>query len=359
MKLMFPAIAALAVLEAQTVNYPTSIDTDATLFITADNVISKLNQAVQTTDNVIFVASGTGFAANQIVTICDSTVVITSTVNRCSGWEHMLVTAITGQALTVTRGVAGTTAKTHANGLAVSVFIDAVHQQSLKAAILAIENALGSAATAGQLTVKSPGAGGAVQFQFQDSGLTLGRRIDTAQPITVGQIALGVQEDFNGTAGTPTAIQSILRLTNITSSQGTPAIAGNAQQLGGAATEAIGLHGQCDVMWSVPTGTQPTCVAVNAEGSYSFATTAPIGLIGYESNMNTGTVAGATPTVLGMEIQMNNGANSSTNSKGIHMHANGGTFPIGLNIQDAGGNFTNPIVVNSTLNPVTAIALQS
>jgi hypothetical protein len=147
-------------LSAQTTNYPGSLDTDSTLFITADNVQTTISLAMAPTDNVAIVASGTGFAVNMIVTICDSTTQVATGVTKCTAWEHMLVTAVNGQALTVTRGVAGTSARSHAVGAVMSVLIDAAHQQSLKAATLALETALGTHLSNIALNVKTFGAVG-------------------------------------------------------------------------------------------------------------------------------------------------------------------------------------------------------
>lgn len=132
--IVFAALAG-----AQTSNYPGSIDTDTTLFVTSDNVQSTLSQAMATGDNVAFVASGTGFQPNMLITICEVTV----TGGKCTSWEHMLITAVNGQALTVMRGQAGTSAQTHAVGRFVSALIDSAHQSSLKSAAIGIETTLG------------------------------------------------------------------------------------------------------------------------------------------------------------------------------------------------------------------------
>jgi hypothetical protein len=120
-------------------NYPGAMDSDSTLYVSADNVMSVLQQAVATGDNVIFVASGAGFQPNMLVTINDASVQIATGVSQVTQWEHMLITSVTGQALTVTRGMAGTAARAHASGAVVYAFIDAAHQQALKSAVLQLE----------------------------------------------------------------------------------------------------------------------------------------------------------------------------------------------------------------------------
>jgi hypothetical protein len=125
---------------AQTSNFPAALDNDASLFVTADNTQSTLSTAVVAGDVTWTVGSATGFAVNQIVTICDT---ITST-GKCTAFEHAKITAVNGNALTVTRGVGGTTARAHAAGKLVSVLWDKTHHDVLKSAIVNIETALGA-----------------------------------------------------------------------------------------------------------------------------------------------------------------------------------------------------------------------
>ena len=138
MKLIRLIVLALP-LFAQTTRYPGAIDSDGSLFVVSDNVQTSLNVAMQTTDTTAVVASSTGFVPNMIATICDTS---TST-GKCTAWEHMLVTAVAGNVLTLTRGFAGTSPRAHAAGLNVNILIDSVHQGVLKSSVIAIENALG------------------------------------------------------------------------------------------------------------------------------------------------------------------------------------------------------------------------
>jgi hypothetical protein len=125
---------------AQTSNYPNALDTDASLFVTADNVQSTLSAAMTTSDATATISSSTGFAANMIATICD----VVTTTGKCTTFEHMKIVAVNGNALTLTRGFAGTSARAHSAGRLVSVLIDAAHQQALKSAVIAIQTALGT-----------------------------------------------------------------------------------------------------------------------------------------------------------------------------------------------------------------------
>lgn len=165
----------------QTTTFPNAIDTNASLFVTADNVQSTLSTAVVAGDTSLTVASGTGFAANQIATICD---VITST-GKCTTYEHMLVTGAVGNVLTVTRGFAGTSARAHSAGKLVSVLIDAAHQKVLKDAVIALETVVGvnGANMGGTATVTS-----AFNFAAQSPGGTLsaGNNAITMTPVPAG-----------------------------------------------------------------------------------------------------------------------------------------------------------------------------
>jgi hypothetical protein len=138
MKLVGLILVAGAAL-AQTTRYPGALDTDSSLFVVSDNVQTTLNAAMSTSDTAAVLASATGFVPNMIATICDTT----TNTGKCTAWEHMLVTAVSGNVLTVTRGFAGTSARTHSSGRLVSVLIDSAHQKVLKDSVIAIENALG------------------------------------------------------------------------------------------------------------------------------------------------------------------------------------------------------------------------
>jgi hypothetical protein len=128
-----------------------TIFSDSSLFVVNDNVQSTLTAAMGTSDTAVVVASAAGFAPNMVATICDQT---TST-GKCTAWEHMLVTAVSGNVLTVTRAFAGTSARTHTSGRLVSVSIDSVHQKVLKDAVIALQST-----TAPVYNVKGYGAQG-------------------------------------------------------------------------------------------------------------------------------------------------------------------------------------------------------
>jgi hypothetical protein len=132
------ALILVGVACAQTTRYPGAIDNDSSLYVVADNVQTTLSAAMTTTATAALVASSAGFAPNMIATVCDSN----DSTGKCVAWEHMLVTAVGLNNLTVTRAFGGTIARAHSPGRLVSAFIDAVHQKVLKDAIIAIENTL-------------------------------------------------------------------------------------------------------------------------------------------------------------------------------------------------------------------------
>lgn len=119
-------------------SFPTSIYTPLKA---VDNLQTTLSTAMLIGDTTAFVASTTGWVANSTAYICD-----TSTATRCTGtFEVMLVTAVpSANALTVTRGYGGTTARAHASGKTVSNSVVSVYNTTLNNEVLAIETALGT-----------------------------------------------------------------------------------------------------------------------------------------------------------------------------------------------------------------------
>lgn len=196
-------------------------------------------------------------------------------------------------------------------------------------------------------------------WQQVDSVVMIGRSssdsIGTASGLA--RNTLSVSTDYRNATGTVNGIISLFRADGVTGGNGGTSIAGYTQLLNGTTAEQFGVHGQCDVNYQV--SGNPTCVAINAEGSSTVAGGAgTAGMIGIESNMNTTGVATANTTVLGAEIQMNNFYNNlSSNSIGLSVHANHNTVAKGVYIADTGGKFTNPLTISSASSPATPIAL--
>jgi hypothetical protein len=135
--LLLPLIALLV--SAQTTRYPGALDSDSSLFVVSDNVQTTLTAAMSTSDTAAVVASAAGFVPNMIATICDTS----TNTGKCTAWEHMLVTTVAGNILTVTRAFAGTAARSHSSGRLISALIDSAHQKVLKDAVVAVQTALG------------------------------------------------------------------------------------------------------------------------------------------------------------------------------------------------------------------------
>lgn len=107
-----------------TPSFPGSIVTDAQLKVAANRIAVKLVGGIGPGNASLVLSSLTGITANMLLSI-DS--------------EIVSIDSIVGQAVNVTRAFDGTTAASHLNGAAVSVFIDAWHHNAVVAEIKAIE----------------------------------------------------------------------------------------------------------------------------------------------------------------------------------------------------------------------------
>jgi hypothetical protein len=130
-------------------NYPGSLDNNASLFVSADNVQTTVANAVGIADTTVVISTtncsltACGFVANMIATICDSSATVSTGATKCTAWENMLVTAVGANTLTVTRGLNGTSARTHASGAIISNLITSGNDKVVKSALVAIETTLG------------------------------------------------------------------------------------------------------------------------------------------------------------------------------------------------------------------------
>src|SRR5438270_72181 len=123
-------------------SFPSSIYTP---LVAKNNVQTTLSAAMTAGDTTAVVASTTGWAANMMAYICDTTTV-TSSVARCSGtYEVMKVTSVGSSVLlNVTRAQDGTTAIAHASGKGFLNAPTAIYNTTLSNEVLAIETALGT-----------------------------------------------------------------------------------------------------------------------------------------------------------------------------------------------------------------------
>jgi hypothetical protein len=123
---------------AQTASFPTAVASDSQLRVAVNNVGSTITQNIGASDTTVQVLNGVGFAANTVGTIDN---------------EEVAVCAVSGTTLTIGKGACpstdgrgfdGTAASTHAAGAAIDINTDAWHHNSLKAEVIAIEQALGA-----------------------------------------------------------------------------------------------------------------------------------------------------------------------------------------------------------------------
>lgn len=183
--------------------FPGSLDSDATLYVAKDYISTTLSAPQAITDTVAVVASGTGWAANMVLSVDVGNLNV----------EQQLVTNVAGNILTVTRGFAGTSASAHAQNAVVSNNVDAIYQSALKAAIVAIETALG--ANLSNVPVSPLIASTNFNFSPRTPGgsLNIGANTITMNPmppgITAASITAGAQLLITGGMGTQEAVPII------------------------------------------------------------------------------------------------------------------------------------------------------
>lgn len=112
-------------------NYPTSISTNANLYIAVNGLQTTLATAINASVTTITLTSTSGFPSTGLVTI--------------NNLEVVSYTGISGSDLTgCTRGADGTSAVSHNAGVTVGLTVVAAHHNLLKDEIIAIETALGT-----------------------------------------------------------------------------------------------------------------------------------------------------------------------------------------------------------------------
>ncbi len=114
--------------------YPGQIFTP---LVAKDNLQTSLAIAMAPGDTTAFVVSTTGWTANMLAYICNSTTV---SAKCASTFEVMLVTSVSGSsALNVTRAYGGTSASAHVSGLLVSNATVAAYTNSAQTELQSIE----------------------------------------------------------------------------------------------------------------------------------------------------------------------------------------------------------------------------
>lgn len=120
-------------------NFPTSVSTDANLYIAVNGLQTTLAVAVGTGDTTLTLTSTSGFPSTGMVTIDNN--------------EVVSYTGISGADLTgCTRGADGTTAFSHGIGVTVGLTVVAAHHNRLKDEVIAVETALGASFAKGNLS---------------------------------------------------------------------------------------------------------------------------------------------------------------------------------------------------------------
>lgn len=262
MKLLSLLIISLAAF-GQTANYPATLDSNSSLFVTADNVQTSLTAAMTAGATSVTVSSTTGFTANMIATICD----VQTTSGKCTTFEHMFITAVTdGTHLAVTRGFAGTTGIAHTSGKFVSVLIDAAHQKTLKDAVLALETALGANPTV---------LVGAASFNWSQTitqtVTALSSNTITLTPCPLGFTSAipnnGFYFHLSGGTGSPAAEDDLITATTCTSGATTGTITfTSVAARSGSWTAASSYGGNAEAAYTLPNGG----VVFNSAGTITF-----------------------------------------------------------------------------------------
>ena len=171
------------------VNFPTSLDTLDTLIKATDNASTTLTSAINSTTNVITVASTATFASSGLLAI-----------------DNELITYTGKTSLTFTgcvRGFNGTTGASHGNSSLVENVDSSAYHNTLAAALVATQTKLGAGATTNRAIV-SDGSGNyaasAVTFNSTDTAFgNVGALDFDTTPAGTGTTARLVWNDTDGT----------------------------------------------------------------------------------------------------------------------------------------------------------------
>lgn len=109
-------------------SYPSSIATDADLYLTKNQLSTVLNGSLDASQTTVTATSTTGFPTSGVITV-DSEVIHYTSTNAT-------------QFLSCTRGFDGTSATTHSDGATVKHAVTAIHHNALKDELIAVETDL-------------------------------------------------------------------------------------------------------------------------------------------------------------------------------------------------------------------------
>jgi len=118
------------------VNYPTSLYTNATLYVAVNNLRTQLTASINSSTLTIPVTSTAGFPSSGFITILTG-----STITAAEAIQYTSIGSTQFNASL--RGADGTTAVPHNSGDNVDLTVVAAHHNTLKDAVIAIEGAIG------------------------------------------------------------------------------------------------------------------------------------------------------------------------------------------------------------------------
>lgn len=165
------------------VNFPDSLDDDATLFAAVNNLRTRLTVPISDTDTTIPVITTSGFPATGYFTILSSSDI---TKAEAIKYDTFSATQFTG----VTRGADGTTAVEHLPNDNVDFNVVADHHNALKEATIKLEHFVGSSGVENFVFRNPDTAQGTVDGNLLVSGTSaFNDTVDMKQRLTVSGIA--------------------------------------------------------------------------------------------------------------------------------------------------------------------------
>ena len=189
-----------------------------------------------------------------------------------------------------------------------------------------------------------------------DTSVEIIRAIKGDQPYytqSYSTSSLFVQQDYNGTAGTPFGIRAQLNCANDVSSAGAASVAAYTEMGAASGTIGMGVHGDASSY-----SPNSTCIAVNAEGNYWGST--PGGIIyGYVCLI--GTTNTSPTTMKGVHVSMQPNPGDVPNAGGgVDIVAGvSGSHKYGLYVADMGGIFEQSVILSSTQVDASNIVLNN
>ncbi len=234
------------------VNFPSSFDTNTTLYLAVNNIRTRLTAGIDDSVTTIPVLDTTGFPPTGYITILSG--------DDITKAEAMTYTGLTGSSFTgVTRGAGGTTALEHFASDNVDLTIVADHHNALKEAVIALENFVGVSGSENFVPLDDEGSA----FVFNDfvigdsltisgvanldSNLTMGGNLTVSGAATLCYVTVTGSAIVSGTVDVGTS----LTVPNITSTAIT--------------TSGIMVVDNADVGWLTTTGTAEFCGDVTAK----------------------------------------------------------------------------------------------